>query len=233
MRRSLQKFTTSTTTVAATAAFVSVVCSVVTVSVFGPRPAAAQPRPAPGDVRGAIGSVDIGRTLSEYRERQKSSEQVQTLRQSLNRVLERLRDSSAIILPEAEAVELSRIYEKTTPSDAEQRRTGELESRARSLSDELRGLQNVASPSEQQRQRLGELAAQQRKTSEALQTIQGGFEDRLQQLDRQLTQKIGEDVKAAVARVAQQRNLTVVFDSQVALYTSNDITADVLKQLNK
>lgn len=232
MSRSLQKFTTSTTAVAATAAFVSVVCSVVTVSVFGPRPAAAQPRPAPS-TGGAFASVDVGRTLLEYKERQKSSDQVQALRQSLNRVLERLRDSSAVFLPEAEATELARIYEKPGPSDAEQKRAGELEARARSLSDELRGLQNVANPSDQQRQRLTELAAQQRKTNEALQTVQGGYEDRLQQMDRQLTQKIGEDVRAAVAKVARERNLSLVFDSQVALYASNDITADVLKQLNK
>lgn len=228
MSNPLQRFTMNVA-----AARVWTICSVMVVSLLGARPTHAQPKPAPGDLRSAIGSVDIGRTLMEYKERQKSSEQVQAMRQSLNHVLERLRDSSAVILPEAEATELSKIYEKSAPTDAEKKRSDDLEKKARSLSDELRGLQNVANPSDQQRQRLSELAAQQRKTNDALQNVQSGYEERLQQMDRQLTQKLGEDIKAAVAKVAQDKNLAVVFDSQVALYTSNDITADVLKQLNK
>lgn len=224
MSKPLQRFTTYARGWAAAAACVSILG-------FGAFPALAQPKPAPGELR--IGSVDIGRTLMEYKERQKSSEQVQVMRQNLNRVLERLRDASAVILPEAEAADLSKIYEKTAPSDDEKKRADELEKKARSLSDEFRGLQNVAAPSDPQRQRLSELAAQQRKTNDALQVVQTGYEDRLQQMDRQLTQKLGEDIKAAVAKVAQEKNLTAVFDSQVALYTSNDITADVLKQLNK
>ena len=40
-------------------------------------------------------------------------------------------------------------------------------------------------------------------------------------------------MKEAIAAVAQQRGLAVVFDSKLALYTANDVTDDVLKRLNK
>ena len=33
--------------------------------------------------------------------------------------------------------------------------------------------------------------------------------------------------------VAKQKGLAVVFDAQVAIYTANDITDDVVKRLNK
>lgn len=203
--------------------------AVVCVALSG-RPAQAQAnKPAPS----GFGSVDLQRVFNEYKLKQTSSDQAQAFGQGKERVLQRLVDASAVFLPDAEGRELAGLYEKAAPSDAEKTRITALENKARGLSDELRGLQNVAAPNDQQKARLAELSGAQSKGRETFQTLQQNFRTQVEQLNAQLTQKIADDIKAAVARQAQEKNLAVVFDAVVAVYTANDITADVIKQLNK
>lgn len=208
---------------------------VVGASLIGSRPAAAQNRPAaaPGDMRSLIASVDSQRLLTEYKLRKTSSDEIDRIQTSMRQVLERLESNSAVFLTEAEIRELSGLLEKTQQTDADKVRVSALESKAREYSAELTRLQNTTSPSEQQRARLQELAGLRQKGIQAANALGQGFQARLTERRETLGQKVVEDVRAAIAKVAAARNLALVFSNEVALYAANDITADVLKELNR
>ena len=194
--------------------------------------ARAQGNRAPGTVA-SFGSVDVQRILNEYRVRQQSTQEVETLRQNLSKSLQRLDQGGAAFLAEAKVRELARLYEKAGPTDDDKKRITALEGEATGLRDEVTRLENKATPNDQEKARLAELTNNQQRGRDTLQTLQQDYETRLQQRNGELLQKITTDVKAAIARVAQDKNVSVVFDAQVAVYTANDLTGDVIKQLNK
>lgn len=51
-------------------------------------------------------------------------------------------------------------------------------------------------------------------------------------LNRQLTSRLKKQLDEAVAKVAQQKKIAVVFDKQAILHGGFDLTDDVLQQLN-
>jgi Skp family chaperone for outer membrane proteins len=181
----------------------------------------------------SFASVDVQRLLSEYKVRQQSSQEVEGLRQNLSRALQRLDQGGAAFLGEAKLRELARLYEKASPTDDDRKRITALEGESAGLNDELTRLQNKAAPSDQEKARLAELSNSQQKGRDVLQTLQTDYEQRLQARNGELLQKITNDVKAAIAKVAQDKNVAVVFDAAVAVYTANDITGDVIKHLNR
>ena len=199
------------------------------------KPAMAQPRPAPaaGDIRTVIASVDAQKLFAEYKVRKTSSDEIERLQQNLRQVLERLESNSAVFLTETEIRELSGLLEKTQQTDADKVRISALETKARDASGELTRLQNTTSPTEPQTARLRELTALRQKGAQAAQTLGQSFQTRLQERRETLGQKVVEDVRVAIAKVAAAKNLALVFSNEVALFSANDITADVLKELNR
>jgi Skp family chaperone for outer membrane proteins len=197
--------------------------------VLFPRPAAAQNRPAAS----GFASVEIQRVLSEYKGSQQAGQELESLRQGLTRSLERLDQGGAAFLPESELRDLANLYAKEKPADAEKTRISNLEQKASVMGDELTRLQNKATPTDPEKVRLAELAGLQQTGRTTLQTIQQEFQKRLSDREVEIRRKVANDVKAAIAKVAQEKNLAVVFDSQIAVYAANDITGDVVKQLNR
>jgi len=66
-----------------------------------------------------------------------------------------------------------------------------------------------------------------------LQGIGEGYQSQLKKLSDDDTTQFTKLLKDAIAAVAQQKNLSAVFTSDVAIYTANDITEDVVKRVNK
>lgn len=212
--------------VALGAAFAAALAALTLLS--GVKPACAQNAAAP-----TFGSVDMARIVNEYKGRQQSVQELGTLQQALSGVLRRLDQGSGRFLTEAEMKELAALYEKPTPSDGEKQRIGALEQKGDLSQTTLRRLENIASPDDAQKKQLSDLTAAQQKGNEYLQALQGGFQQRLSVREGEIQQKISAQVKAAIAKVAQDKKISVVFPADVALYTANDLTSDVLKALNK
>ena len=228
MNNHIQKFT------AVAAAVTAVTASVVALSGGFGRPAAAQGRSGGGDARAAaIGGVDLQRVFNEYKGKQSAQQDIQGMEQGLNKVIQRLDEASATFLPDKEVRELADLYAKAGATPGDKQRIEALESKAKALGDELRTLQNEKSPSPAQQARLSELMSAGQKGTGMLDQVRQTMLTQLQQKNAALTQKITGEMKTAVAKVAQDKNLSVVFDSNVAVYTSNDITSDVIKHLNK
>jgi Skp family chaperone for outer membrane proteins len=81
--------------------------------------------------------------------------------------------------------------------------------------------------------RLTALTDARSKGAAALQGAMGDYEKQLDERQKQVGQQIVDEIRTAIGRVAKARGLVLVLDGALALYASNDITADVLKELNK
>lgn len=211
------------------------ITAVLTAALLGgvgaPRTFAQGNRPPAGDARAQFASVDLQKVFNEYKLRQTRSGEIQTLGQGLDRVLQQL--STVPLLSDAELKELAGLYEKPAPADAEKTRITALTTKAQTLSDEFGRLQNVAAPNDQQKARLSELTEARRRGGELMNTLQQEYQQRLSERQAQLSQEIQQNMRTAIAKVAADKGLAVVFDSAVAVYTANDITSDVVKQLNR
>jgi Skp family chaperone for outer membrane proteins len=129
--------------------------------------------------------------------------------------------------------ELAGLYEKDQPSDTEKKRIAELEAIGDSRKGEMSRLENTASPTDVQRKRFTELNSMHQQGEQNLAALTQDFESRLRTREDDLTKKALATIREAIAVVAKQKGLAVVFDSKFALYAQVDITADVAKQVNK
>jgi Skp family chaperone for outer membrane proteins len=81
--------------------------------------------------------------------------------------------------------------------------------------------------------RQNQLTAIENRNREALVQLQDQFEQQLNARRDEMINQMLQDIRKAVAAVAQEKKLAVVFDSTQVLYASNDITTDVIKRLNR
>jgi Skp family chaperone for outer membrane proteins len=192
--------------------------------------ARAQNTPAAGP---KFGSVDIGRINAESKARLRDEQEIQQFIGNLRTVMTKLQDYSARFLSEAEIKELAGLYEKKTPTEADKKRISTLEDAAAVKSQARRRLENTANPTPDESKQLAALDDAEKKGVEALKNLNNDFQRRLDARINELSVKMTTEVKAIIAKIAQEKGLAVVFDAAVAIYTANDITDEVIKQLNK
>lgn len=188
---------------------------------------------AQNNAAATFASVDMQRVLTESKARQQSAQEFGALQQNLQGVLRRLEQGSARFLSDAEIRDLVRLYENQKPTDADKKRIGDLEQKGDLAAAQLRRLEQIASPDDAQRKQFADLNQSQQKGAETLQTVLGDYQKRLGEREREIQTKLEANIRTAIAQVAKEKGIVVVFPSQVALYAANDITADVLKVLNK
>ena len=188
---------------------------------------------APTTVVPVFGSVDLQKCGQESKGRQASEDELRKFVQSLDSSLQRLAGSSSRFLSDTEIKELAALYEKDPASEADKKRITELEAKGDSGSAELSKLQQVGSPNDADKKRFSDLTATQQKGDSVLQSIRETYSSRVQARRDDLSLKYTNVIRETVGKIAKEKGLTVVFDSQFALYTANDITADVIKLLNK
>jgi Skp family chaperone for outer membrane proteins len=177
--------------------------------------------------------VDTQRCAQESKARQASEDELRGFGQGLERALQRLAGSSSRFLPEAEMKELAALYEKEPASEGDKKRIRDLEAKGDASSAELSRLQQIPTPTDADRKKFNDLTAEQQKGDGTLQSIRDTYLARVNARREDLSVKYTNQIRDTVAKIAKDKGLTVVFDSQFALYTAVDITADVIKALNK
>jgi Skp family chaperone for outer membrane proteins len=180
-----------------------------------------------------FGSVDVQRIMNESKARQRDGAELQQLVGSLREVMQKLQDSSARFLTEPEIKELAGLFEKKMPTEAEKKRISQLTDAAAIKSSTMRRLENTANATPEESKQLTDLTAAAQKGQEALKNLGGEFQRRLEAREVDLNNKTVTEIKTIIGKIAQEKGLVVVFDSAVAIYTANDITDDVIKQINK
>jgi Skp family chaperone for outer membrane proteins len=180
-----------------------------------------------------FGMVDIRRVITESKARIASDNDLQRTERSYSVILQRLTQGSARFLTEAEITELSGLYEKDKPTEAEQKRIGALEAKGDQMKRELTTIQNTAKPDEAQTARFETLNATFDKGGASINQLNKTLSIKLQERARDNDQKQLATIRTAVAKVAKAKGLSIVFTGDVAIYATVDITDDVLKEVNK
>lgn len=181
----------------------------------------------------AFGSVDSDQVLSESKARQQDIAVLNGMVQGLREVMQKVQESGGRFLSEAEIKEMADLYQKRTPTDAEKKRLTDLEAKAKEKSDLKRRIENTAAPTDEQKKQYADLNDLEQKSQGTLKNLNDDFSRTVNNKDIELSNKTILGIRQAVAKVAQEKGLAVVFDSKVAIYTANDITQDVIKAINK
>ncbi len=190
----------------------------------------AQAAPAASAATGQFGGVDLGRVLAGYNKKADLDGQIQALNAKLQSQFSAQQNSP--LLTRDQLNRLGVLASKTPRTDAETAEMTSLQQQAAAAAQELTSLQQKANPTDADKARLTTLTTKLQGGQQALQEISTAYTAQVQAEQDRLSARLSDQVKAAIAAVAQQRGLAAVFNSQYAVYTSNDITDEVLKRLN-
>ena len=195
-------------------------------SLAAARPASAAPAGMP-----TFGSVDIQKLQTESSRKAKYDTDLHALADRLNTAF--TKQTASIMLTKAEQTDLGGLLSKVNPTENDNTRVAVLQSKATKSAQELTDLQQAKAPTPADTARIASLTTQYDAGKAALQEIGDGYQAQLKALQEKDNTEFTQSVKEAISAVAQQKGLSVVFDSNIAVYTTNDITADVVKRINK
>lgn len=183
---------------------------------------------------GAFGIVDFERLQTDYKKKAALESDLQALESTLRKRLGR-RDTMPF-LTEEEHKELDKLHEKpiTERTDVEKKRITELEQKSETLSKDINALRMKPEKdlTEADKAKIKPAEEHWQKALQALAAQKEAADRQLQQFIRDNTATLKKDVNEAVRKVAEQKGLAIVFNSEVAPYASVDITTQVLSELN-
>lgn len=180
---------------------------------------------------GGFGMVDLKRVVDEYEQRKALESQLQQMSDQMRAKLQWRANN--LLLEEAEITEYENLASLSNPTDQQKQRMQQIEQKSQQLNQELSQLRQKNPASDQDIQRINQLTAIENRNKEAVMQLQDQFERQLSaRREEMINQMLGE-IRKAVAAVAQEKGLAVVFDSTQVLFASNDITNDVIKRLNR
>ncbi len=192
----------------------------------GPHSAKAAPAGVP-----VFGSVDIGRVQNESTRKAKYDTDLHALADRLQSAFKQ--QASSIMLSKADQTELGTLLVKSSPTDADRARVTALVAKSNAAAQQLTDLQQKKEPTPADTAKLTELTTLYQNSQTILTGVQDDYQAQLKKLNDDDTTEFTKLIKEAITTVAQQKNLTAVFSSDVALYTTNDITSEVVKRVNK
>ena len=190
------------------------------------RPAQAAPAGLP-----TFGSVDIQKLQTQSSKKARYDTDLKALADRLDTAFKQ--QAASIMLTKAEQTELGGLLSKANQTDADHSRIAVLQAESNKAAQELTDLQQAKAPTPTDTARIAALTSQYETGKAALQEVGDSYQAQLKALSDKDNAEFTQSVKEAIAAVAQQKGLSVVFTSDIAVYTTNDITEDVVKRINK
>ena len=179
---------------------------------------------------GAIGSVDLHKVLASYNKKTPAQDQLEQMTNQLQQVY--ATQSAYNMLTADQQKQLGNLLLKANRTSADDAQVQALEGQSQKDAQTLAALQQKKDLTDADRTQLAQLTDEQQAGAQAVQTIHDDYIQRLNQQNDQVEHETLDDIRSAVAAVAKQKGLSVVFDGDVAIYTANDITQAVIAKLN-
>ena len=192
------------------------------------RPAAAAPAAAGTLV---IGSVDIAKLQTGSTRKAKYDADARALAERLDTAFKT--QAQNLMLSLADQNQLGTLLNLPRPTDADRAQITALETKAAANAQQLVDLQQKKDPTPQDTAKLGALSDMNAAGQRIVQEVGAGYQAQLKKLSDDDSAAFTAAVKEAINAVARERGLTVVFTSDIAVYTTNDITDEVIKRINK
>ncbi len=193
------------------------------------RPSAAAPAAAgSGPV---FGSVDILKVQQGSTRQAKYTADLRALEDRLDATFKT--QATNLMLSGADQSQLGTLLNNPRPTDAERAQITALETKATQAGEQLTALQQKKDPTPTDTAQLGVLTDLNNNGQKIVQDIGAGYQAQIKKMADDDNTAFTQIVKEAIAAAARERGLTMVFTSDVAVYTTNDITEDVIKRVNK
>ncbi|MCX6365856.1 MAG: OmpH family outer membrane protein [Armatimonadetes bacterium] len=191
--------------------------------------------PTPAHAQQQFGIVDFQSCAAQSKLKKDLDSQFDVFRKVMAGVFNKLKEGNVIFLSKPEMVELSAIYEKGDKATAaESTRATDLLKKADQSAgtlNRLAGTQGTLKDTE--KKELERLSNLQNEGITLLNEIGAELERRIKERGDSFEDQLEKAVKEAVKKVAQEKNLAMVFNSNIVIYASTDITDDVVKILQK
>jgi Skp family chaperone for outer membrane proteins len=175
-------------------------------------------------------SVDMSKIIDSYSKRATAEATFQQIQQQYTDIFKT--QTANAMLDEDDQKTLGTLLllgDSATPDQKQQ--IADLETQAGKASDQLANLQQEKDASDADKVQLQQLTQKQSAGQQALQDVADSYKQALDAKNKELSDEIASEIKAAVATVAKKQGITVVFDSSVAIYASNDLTQAVITNL--
>ncbi|HUV03762.1 MAG TPA: OmpH family outer membrane protein [Armatimonadota bacterium] len=184
----------------------------------------------------AFGSVDVEKAFNGCEKKVQLQQELEVQVAQVQKWLE-LRSSNKLLTPE-EFKQLVDLRAKPNPEQADTKKMEELLALSKQRDEAFQALQQKSVLTDAERTQLNEIQDRVKK-------VEASMQEELKKKDGELTGKrielskqVMQDVEAAVAAVAKEKGLAMVFaksigDYTLVIYSNVDITDDVLKKLNK
>ncbi len=192
------------------------------------RPAAAAPAAGSTPV---FGSVDINKLQQSSARKTKYDTDLRALADRLDSTFKL--QAQSLMLSAADQNELGTLLNTPRPTDAQRAQITALQTKAASNAAQLTELQQKKDPTPADTAQLGVLTDMATNGQKIVQDVGAGYQAQLKKLSDDDNTAFTQIVKDAIAAAARECGLTMVFTSDVAVYTTNDITEDVIKRINK
>ncbi|HEY3284476.1 MAG TPA: OmpH family outer membrane protein [Armatimonadota bacterium] len=190
----------------------------------GETPAVSPPAP------GAVAVADVQKIAREYNQMKAGEQELQTMQTAIAKEMDS--KDQGRFLDDQERVTLATLQKVAQPTADQQKQLRDLQDKNAARAARLRTLQQTPSRSTQETADYDQLNKQSQAMDEDLRKMD---EDGRKRMDAKLTEindRLTATVLAAIATVAKEKSLAVVFDKSAVLYGWNEITADVLKKVN-
>ncbi len=183
-----------------------------------------------------MGVVDITKIEKSYKEKATVESDLKVMQNKLDGALQRRNDLP--FLSEAEHQELDKLFEKQAASpltDPEKKKVDEFTSRGNQLAGEVQALKQKDQKdlTEPDKKRLKDAEEQWTKAQDSFAAKKLDRDNQLKQFISEKSELLDAKVKVAVSKIAEQKGITIVFNSQLVLYAGTDITKPVIDELNK
>lgn len=175
--------------------------------------------------------VDSQRIVKDYKARERAESDLRAVN---DRFMQRLaRRDSMPFLTEAEHATLDQLSEKVSPADADKQKIDELTKKGQQQVADLQALRQKKELTADEKTRLADAEQALNKAQERLASMREELSTQFKDMDSKATDELRTQIRAAVTKVAEQKGVSIVFDSGVALYAGTDLTTPVLAELNK
>jgi Skp family chaperone for outer membrane proteins len=180
-----------------------------------------------------FGIIDADKLSAEYKAREALDSELRTMGNKFGQRLQRRQDMA--FLSDEDHKALDALYEKATQTDQDKAKIAELETKARKRAEEINNLSQKKQTdlSDAEKKSLEAGSKEFRDAQQRLASAKEDLENQSRNFFTTQTEDLRKKVRAAVAKVAEQKGIAIVFSSEVTFYAGTDLTQSVLAELNK
>lgn len=188
-----------------------------------------------GKGQSVFGTVDVQRVTAEFKAMKLAQADLTAMQAKFQGRLAR-RDRMPF-LTEEEHTQLDTLYEKDAAARtaAETTQMKDLEDKGAKVTSEIEALRQKPEKdlTDADRTRIKDAESQFLAAKNRFEAAKTDQETKLRDYGAANQEKLTKQFRASVAKIAEQKNVSIIFDSQVAIYAGTDITNQVLADLNK